>query len=332
MSINVGSNKIKAISIGSNKIKAVYVGSTKVWSAIKGIVAIATTGVTSNYVNEVYVSTDLSTPVSIKLNNIGSSYRSSRIACSKSRFVLLVPNNTSTYSSIHYSDDGITWTPVLKSTLITSEGYPFNIKYFEEINKFVAFYYQYLLISSDGITWTSTTVTTTTSTGITDVVYGEGYILVIPYNGYQILYNVSDGTTSSVSAEAGRVGMVVGAYGNGKFVAYEYGKGFSILDLSTKKWTLVSNILTTSSTTAVNMIFANGMFLVGTVSEGNFYSYDGITWTAYTPSKRIVKIAYDGDKFLGTSDNAFGYSNNGIAWTYVTVDDTEVLAGGIAGN
>ncbi|WP_167955150.1 hypothetical protein [Anaerosporobacter faecicola] len=330
MSINIGSNKVKAISAGSNKIKAVYVGSTKVWSAIRGIIAIATSGVSSDYVDEVYVSTDLATPVSIKLSNIRNAWRSSRVACSKSRFVLIIPNSDSDYAGIHYSYDGVTWTPILSSMVATGNDYPFDIKYFEEIDKFVAFYYQYLYLSSDGINWTGISVTG--SSTVTDVVYGEGYILIIPYNGYQILYNVSDGTTSSISAEAGRVGMVVGAYGKGKFVAYEYGKGFSTLDLSTKKWTLVSNILTTASTTAISMIFANGMFLVGTLFSGNFYSYDGITWNAYTPPKRIFKISHDGDKFLGTSDNAFGYSYDGINWTYVTVDDTQVIAGGIAGN
>lgn len=330
MSINLGSNKIKAISTGSSKIKAVYVGSTKVWSAIRGIIAIATAGVSSDYVDEVYVSTDLATPVSIKLSNIRYTWRSSRVACSKSRFVLLIPNNNTSYAGVHYSDDGVIWTPVLRSMVANSDDYPFNIKYFEEIDKFVAFYYQYLYLSSDGISWSGSTVTATSS-GITDVVYGEGYILIVPYNGYQILYNVSDGTTSYISAEAGRVGMVVGAYGNGKFVAYEYGKGFSTLDLSTKKWTLVSNILTNAATTAISMIFANGMFLVVTTFSGIFYSYDGITWTAYTPPKRIFKISHDGDKFLGISDSTFGYSYDGLNWSYVTVNDT-LAYGGIAGN
>ena len=330
MGINIGNSKVKAISVGNNKIKSVYVGATKVWSAIRGIVAIAMTGKTGDYVNKVYISIDLESPFPVNLVNIQSERRISRVACNKKRFIVLTTTNDSSYSDMNYSDDGLTWTPSRLGWL-TTESYPFNIKYFEGIDRFVLFYNQTFYMSQDGLSWSAKTTSNVSGSYITDVAYGDGNILVIQYLGYPYLYNFNDGTYTSINEQV-RVNFTSSAYGNGKFIAYEARKGFCSLDIATKKWTLVSDILNTAPVGEVNMIFANGMFLVGTVFNDMYYSYDGVTWTAYAPPYRLVKLSYDGDKFLGTSDNNYGYSYNGITWTYVQVDNPRLLNGGIAGN
>lgn len=318
----------------AHKGKKIYIGDTNgkarlCWSGTRGIIVLSEKGVSSDYVDKVWVSFNLGSCVSYSLPNCQKSFVCSTVACSENRFVLITSANSAGYNSGYWSDDGVNWNGY-SGQFYPRDSYKYEIKYFKQIGKFVFFMNGDLFLSSDGINWTYKNLT---STAITDITCDDsGNILCTPYNGYQLLYNIETDTTIQISGESGRVALEKCCYGKGVYVGYERGKGFCTLDMTTKRWTLRSNVIATTTADAVDIVYGNGMFLAKCSLVAMAYSYDGINWTKYNiNTDAMLKIGFDGEKFLGIYYSKYGYSYDGINWTFVDIGTT-LATQGIAGN
>lgn len=175
-----------------------------------------------------------------------------------------------------------------------------------------------LLVSSDGITWTSRTLVTSgsggTSTPTNSVAYGAG-VYVIAYATSNSLYYSSNlqsftATTSAVSS----CNKVI--FANSQFVAV----GNNVL------YTSPDGITWTSRTSPTNInyqdvIYANSLYVAfGTTVAGNLAtSSDGITWTSRSVgSGNITQVIYAGGLFVAATTGGVYTSSDGLTWTLRT--------------
>lgn len=314
--LQIGNTKPNKIYYGDAKIKEVWLGDIKLWSGVNGNIVFTTKGTSSVNATKVYYAKNLGVPQEITLPNVQSGVTEIKVACSKTRFVCLVGTiNSSGYASIYYSDDCINWTPVI-GQMYTTAGYYANIRYITETGYFIVNNRGNYFWSADGVTWNSQLINS--DVRLTDVAYGDGTYLITINNAYATSCKTLGGDTTQIYDPTGKIDFSCTAYGNGAFVAHKPSTGIHRLDLSTMKWTLVTDLTSKiSSHEDISMVYGNGMFLCGTTLQGVFYSYDGITWSTYTPPQRIMKVGFDGEKFLGTNNDSYAYSYDGLNWTYV---------------
>lgn len=318
--------KVKKIYIGdesgkAKKVKKVYIGDENgkarlCWSGVNGNIVLTTSGTSSNNATKIYYSQNFGTPLEITLPNLKSGVTEIKVACSKTRFVCVVGTiNTTGYASIYYSDNCINWNLVIGQMYPTAGTYV-DIRYFEETGYFVVNNYHHLFWSTDGINWNAQQISPNFI--ITDIAYNGSSYVVTLNNGYAVTLDTLGGTVTDIYDPTGKTNFSCVEYGKGIFVAHKASVGIHYLDLSTRKWTLTSSL--TSKITvhgSISMTYGNGMFLCGSILDGIFYSYDGINWSSYTPSLRIMKVSFDGEKFLGTNDTNYAYSYDGLNWTYI---------------
>lgn len=341
--IGNGSNKAtkaKKVYIGDSnnkarKVKKIYIGDGNnkarlCWSGINGNVVFTKIGVTSNTANKVYYSKNFGAVQEVVLPNTPSGILECKVACSKNRFVAVISTvNSSSYSSIYYSDDCINWTPVKGMT--TQSGTYINIRYIEETGYFIIVNNRNIFYSTDGISWNNQQIASEYK--LTDIAYGNGVYLVTANNMYA--YTITGGlggTVNTVYDPTGKTNFSCVAYGDGLFVAHKPNEGIYYLNLDSRTWTLATNLTKTiTAHDEISIAYGNGMFLVGSTFNGMFYSYDGKTWSSYTAPYRLLKVSFDGEKFLGTSDSSYGYSYDGLNWTYVS-HNINLPYSSIAGN
>lgn len=332
--------KVKRMYIGdanniARKVKKIYIGDTNgkarlCWSGVNGNIVFTTKGTSSNYANKVYYAKNLGAPREITLPNVQNGVREIKVACSKTRFVCTVGTiSSSGYASIYYSDDCINWNPVI-GQMYTSADYYVNIRYFEETGYFVVNNLGSYFWSTDGVNWGSKQINS--DVRLTDVAYGNGTYLITIHNHYPTTCKTLGGDTTQIYDPTGKTNFSCAAYGNGFFVAHKPSAGIHRLNLDTMKWTLVTDLTKgITSHEEISMTYGNGMFLCGSTFSGIFYSYDGINWSSYIPPLRIMKVSFDGEKFLGTNDTNYAYSYDGLNWTYVPQPNTLAYYS-IAGN
>jgi hypothetical protein len=203
--------------------------------------------------------------------------------------------------------------------------------------------------STDGITWTATTLP---NSGFwTPVVYGNGKFVSV--NGNQGAISSTDGITWTLGEipydEWGSI-----TYGDGKFVAVSntsddaaystdgitwgqttlpmsgfwssiaYGNGKFVAASSSSSAYSTDGINWTSSSidsgiAGADLIFGNGKFVaVSNQQAAGAISTDGITWTATSLPAGLEgrSLAYGDGKFVVMSSGSYSaYSTDGITWT-----------------
>lgn len=82
-----------------------------------------------------------------------------------------------------------------------------------------------------------------------------------------------------------------------------------------RHWADVNLPMITSSITDVN--FANGKFIISTVSNGLLVSSDAKNWTT-SGTSNATDITYGGGRYLGWSNGRLSYSSNLTSWTTIS--------------
>lgn len=346
-SIGGALKKVKNVYLGvgdvPKKVKQVYIGvdgmPKKVWSSINGNIVITKAGASGDYVKKLYYIVDLGLAQPVDLSAIGefnTSVTECKVACSKTRFVIVTsPTSSSLKRAILYSDNLTTWVPISSYIFMGSDMY-MDIKYFEEPNLFIINMQNKIYYSNNGTSWSYNTVLSSPSNNIVSIAYGESKYVISVNNQYSVMLDEIDGTPTSISTVAGQSNFSAIAYGNGKFVSYRPSYGIYYLDITNKTWILATNLISTSASHSnYSIIFGNGMFVfVSTSINTIYYSYDGVIWNSVATSTNILKVSFDGDKFIGTTANSmFAYSYDAKTWTFVSLGVTDAKAYyGIAGN
>jgi hypothetical protein len=243
-----------------------------------------------------------------------------------------------TSSTMVYSADGVTWTPVADSTF---DGSINAIVY--DGGKFVAGgNYGKMATSTDGITWTAVSDSKFGSTSaIHAIAYGDGKFVAVGYNGKMATSSNGETWTAVSDSKFGSSDSIYTiAYGNGKFVAGGYGDGGKIAYSSDGiNWTKVTNSTFDSEGTVYAIAYANGKFVTGNGSHSRemAYSSDGVNWTAAnvvsTYLINIKAIAYGNGKFVAGGNYCETVtSSDGVNWTSVpnarSIDINTIAYGG----
>ena len=181
--------------------------------------------------------------------------------------------------------------------------------------------------STDGITWTETTLPT--SQYWRSVTYGDGQYLAVGAgdglfsNSTVAAYSTNGIIWTETTLPSASFPVYSVTYGSGKFVTLVYYDTKSFYSTDAITWTQ-SNMPT--STAWYSIVYGNDMF-VATSTSGNTsitgYSTDAITWSQGTmpTGGRWYGITYGGGKFVAVSrDSTVAvYSTNGINWTQTTL-------------
>ena len=184
-----------------------------------------------------------------------------------------------------------------------------------------------IMTSTDGITWTiNTTIATSLSAQLMDVVYGGGTWIIAGSTGNRILTS-PDGLNWTIGADLGR-NYFRGAYGAGRFV---YTAGNNSVGYSTDgiTWTFVPVTGTAGGSTPYigDVAFTNGKFVaIGWNSNFNgvaYYSTDGATWTASAAfpanTAQFTSVSGAGPTFIVAGGAGLLFSSaDGIIWTQRT--------------
>jgi hypothetical protein len=191
--------------------------------------------------------------------------------------------------------------------------------------KFVAVGPANVMTSSDGINWTSVTVSGVGVSGATSVTYGGG--LFVASFGTGIMTSKDGINWIGVNLPFSAVDSV--AYGNGEFIVTGSGgvskTGYDVLISSDGiTWTESDSPDLSNST----VTYGNGLFVAVADSGTNkvMTSKDGITWTAQTIPKDDESIwwrsvNYIDGQFVAVADNFLMTSPDGITWTDQTVPE-----------
>ena len=316
MSINLGSNKIKAISVGSEKIKEVYVGSIKVWSSILGVVVMVDSyGWIFYSINKAQLVRVTLSPPQYRATGLQTT---NSVAFGNDIFLAIIFDNSGTasgtYSNLGVSKDGVNWeslyNSLFSSLTIYSQYLSFNNGYFT-----VPGGNGWLHYSIDGKSWTSNIILSQKK--FIEILFANGKYLATVKDDIRLFYTTTiNGSWTPVSSYMAS-SM---AYGLGKVIGHSPDNGFVKLNETTMKWEIVSTSLTISNES--RMIFDNGKFVAIFKSSNTTdlaYSSDGETWTTVVLPEQVESISYDGDNFvLGTRvTDRYLYSSNLISWTTV---------------
>lgn len=175
--------------------------------------------------------------------------------------------------------------------------------------------------STNGITWTATTIASSSAKACKSIAYGNGmFVTTAPntssmYQSKGSFYS-QDGITWTESSLPVDGSWDNVAYGNGKFVAVSRNSKNAAYSTDGINWE--SAALPVSSYW-LGIVYGDGKFV--TVASGGrsvAYSTDGITWTAATlPSTaNWFSVTYGDGKFVAVASNSekVAYSTDGITW------------------
>jgi hypothetical protein len=184
--------------------------------------------------------------------------------------------------------------------------------------------------SSDGITWTATSMVT--SATWVDVAFGTGKFVAVSSDVTTVRIS-NDGESWDQSGVLTTTGFTAIAYGKNRFVAIK--SGSSVTNHATS--TTVTDTWTAgalpSSSNWNSIAYGNNRFVAVSNTSGTIaaYSLDGITWTASTlpATAQWTKVTYGQGVFLAVSTTtAAATSPDGVVWTART---TSTAASGFSG-
>jgi alpha-tubulin suppressor-like RCC1 family protein len=241
------------------------------------------------------------------------------------KFVAVGAGSVMSPSDAIYSYDGMLWhTASFEHTTETLSGVTYgNGKFVATayIENFNFFERAETLISSDGITWSTSSLkgefngTYFAASQLNSVIYtGSQFVAV----GNKV-WTSPDGETWTLRNNAPDFTYVMTAitYGDGKYVACAQEKG----QYSTDGINWYSCLMPTASYNDIT--FGDGKFVAVANSTAS-YSTDGINWTTSYYTGSMLKVIYDGTKFVGCGPETeieFGIassiytSTDGISWT-----------------
>ena len=187
----------------------------------------------------------------------------------------------------------------------------------------VAYNSNYFAYSTDGITWTESTISDT-SRYWQSVCYGNGKFVAVASSTNIFAYSTDGITwTEGMISDAARSWESI-CYGNGKFVAVG-GSDYFVYSTDGINWT--EGTISGTDIWWYSVCYGNDKFVA--VGFDNYFAYstDGITWTEGTisSSSRCWKsVCYGNDKFVTiTKDyHYFAYSTDGITWTEESISNT----------
>ena len=187
--------------------------------------------------------------------------------------------------------------------------------------------------STDGITWTSMTMSTSSTVRTYDTVcYGNGKFVAIAYNTSIVSYSTNGINWSDSSLT--KSGLWINCfYGKDKFVAIL--TNTNTINYSTDGIHWVGATLPNSRYWGKGC-YGNGKYIIlSSVGTTFAYSDNGITYTESNISstrRQWYCIAYGNGVFVACAyvSNVFAYSSNGTSWTEVNVGNNVCEWYGIA--
>jgi hypothetical protein len=213
----------------------------------------------------------------------------------------------SAFSSISYSNDGITWSTAGSFSInhVTFGNGLFVGVGFANVSGVPT---SFIRTSLDGINWTARTPSEVMS--FQDVSYGNGLFVAVARTGTNRIMTSPDGITWTSRATNINPTFSGVAYGNGIWVALADGSpgGTTFTSYDGITWSEQSTSFISNS-----IFFANGIFVTG-----NQWSEDGINWNAATNIFNPNQITYGNGYFVGvvsSGTNRIFYSTTGKNWT-----------------
>jgi hypothetical protein len=187
--------------------------------------------------------------------------------------------------------------------------------------------------SSDGITWTQTSMPSSQRWGA--VAYGGGKFVAIAGrdnpSSSVAAYSLDGITWTQTSMPSSSRWQSV-TYGNGKFVAIAFGTTAAYSEDGIT-WTQSSPLHSSASFIAWSSVtYGDGKFVAVAPNAAIFsvYSTDGITWTqaVYPKFSAWDRVSYGAGKFVAISTNTgdAAYSSNAINWTVTSIPSDYYLA------
>lgn len=182
--------------------------------------------------------------------------------------------------------------------------------------------------STDGITWTTTTMPV--SAGWFQMTYGNGYFVSLG-TGSTTAAISQDAITWTPATLPTSSAWISVTYGNGIFFGLSYGSPFTTATSSTDgiTWTLRALPSPPSGAQWYNVAYGNGIFVItSAVATGAASSTDGITWTTRTLPALISwsGISYGNNTFVaigsasgGANTTAAASSTDGLTWNLRTM-------------
>ena len=195
---------------------------------------------------------------------------------------------------IVYSDNGINWTSVSSSPLITGYGIAWNGNMFVAVGSGSI---NTIATSTDGTVWTGVGKTIFSTSGLGVAWNGQKWVAVGEDQSNTIAYS-SNGTTWTPLGKT-----IFSVSGNG--VAW-----------NGQKWVAVG---TGTNTIAYS---ENGTVWIGADSTTNIFSggtgrgvcWNGEIWVAVGESSNTIAWSDDGTNWNGLGNTIFGDSGNGVSW------------------
>jgi hypothetical protein len=240
-----------------------------------------------------------------------------------------VPENTqaaiSSISLINTAEENVEYSlGVIKAEDVDSsiQTTPPILQESEFVGPFVAVgYFQTSAISTDGITWTATTMPE--STYWQSVTYGDNKFVAVSYIGGYSAYSSNGIAWSGTTLPADAYWVSV-TYGDNKFVAVGYFHDSAAYSTDGIDWT--QNSLPGGSQRWNSVAYGKGKF-VAVATYANFvaHSTDGINWgTGEVSFQPWKQVAYGNDKFVIMATSYAAYSDDGITWTQTTLPINEM--------
>jgi hypothetical protein len=235
------------------------------------------------------------------------------------------------YTPFFTSPDGVNWSAQWPSQLLDSDSFIQHIAYVNGL--FVASVYDkdvseyFLLVSTDGATWTTTF---SQSTELEEITYGNGHF-VVAGNGDPSLnfFTSPNGTNWTARTLGNAAGPANIAFGNGIFVitaeiAFGSTTYTNAILTSTNgvnwKTNFVNFFTGGSGNDSQNLLsFGNGIFLFlsGSVN-GILTSPDGVSWQTnsfpYGEPYSIGTVAFGNGEFILTTTTGVATSVDGVSW------------------
>lgn len=228
--------------------------------------------------------------------------------------------------SLYTSTNGTTWTQRTVDISLSAADIR-KVKYFPEIDKFIAIATGNILYSTDGITWNTVVLSSMSSLYTEKVLYDIHYdgkrfyavgdnVFLVSSNGINwAIYNL---TTTMPLAFIGKALVTAG----NKTVLVGEGSTTHMIAVSIDqtKWIICS--ISDTTTGFKDVTYGNGIF-VAVGNNGQIYtSVDAISWKKQESGTTypLTKIAYDGTKFITIGNTTTGskgvilISYDGIVW------------------
>jgi len=175
------------------------------------------------------------------------------------------------------------------------------------------------VLSTDGITWTPTTLATSGSTVNSGLEYGNGrWSMLTTGSSYQYSTDGITWTFGYLASPANKTWQAM-AFGNSVFVGTGSSTNLSAHSTDAITWTTGTM---PSSGNWYGLAFGNGVFVaIRQSSDAAATSTDGLTWTARTSvaSAAWYKLAFGNGVFVAVSNVSAQYSTDGITWTQTTL-------------